>query len=105
MSRELIRLNLAPPGAGVKALGAPGSAVLAEILRALGLQEFHRAAHLLEPVHAVFDRDPPAIAHLGQDRKNGVVIVEPLARHAVQELIGVSGRALSGAGFPVGPAA
>src|SRR5579859_2683452 len=52
----------------------------AVILGPLPLQELHRAAQLVQAVHAVLDRHPAGEADFREGAEDGVVIVEALAR-------------------------
>src|SRR5262245_9366131 len=60
------------------------------ILRPLTLQEIDRPAQFVQAVHPVLDGDPSAITDVRQDAKDGIVIVEALARLAVPQLVGVT---------------
>src|SRR6185437_819071 len=60
------------------------------VFRSFPFEKLNRAFQFIQPVHAVLDRDPTGETGTGQDAKDRVIIVQPLTRLAVTQLVGIA---------------
>src|SRR5438552_9766613 len=77
----------------LKATTVPGVSS-SVIFGALPLQKCDGSPQLVEPVHAVFDRDPPGEPRVGQDAKDRVVVDHALSDLSVLQLVRIAERAV-----------